>query len=205
MVVVVFRQCFTVLFLKAISAGPSLLHGNPVSNTVCKAERDPKKWIESWKAASLMGWKTNKQPWGERGHKNEWIPCRGHFMSARASPCVCRMCVCVSVNEPYRAEAGGPHHSFTRSFYSHSESPRKPSVCVWVCVKAYVLPWGCVYLIYKPVGCARVCVCEYMWPETAPAHFPVCTGAYDPKIEMEKMKYNNPNRGGSKSGGDNLH
>lgn len=39
-------------------------------------------------------------------------------------------CVCVPVNEPYRAEAGGPHHSFTRSFYGHSESPRKPSVCV---------------------------------------------------------------------------
>ena len=184
MVVVVFRQCFTVLFLKAISAGPSLLHGNPVSNTVCKAERDPKKWIESWKAANLMGWKTNKQPWGERGHKNEWIPCRGHFMSARASPCVCRMCVCVSVNEPYRAEAGGPHHSFTRSFYSHSESPRKPSVCVWVCVKAYVLPWGCVYLIYKPVGCARVCVCVCvnMWDLRRRPHiFPCALALTTPK------------------------
>lgn len=43
--------------------------------------------------------------------------------------CAC-LYACVSVNEPYRAEMGGPHHSFTRSFYSHSESPRKPSVCV---------------------------------------------------------------------------
>lgn len=48
-----------------------------------------------------------------------------------------------------------------------------------------------------------MCVCvEYVRPETAPAHFTVCTGAYDPKIEAEKMKYNNPKTGAD---ADNLH
>lgn len=52
----------------------------------------------------------------------------------------------------------------------------------------------CLHDLYACVG-VLVYVCECVWPETVPSHFAVCSGAFEPKIEKDKMKYNYPKTG----------
>lgn len=116
------------------------------------------------------------------GHQREWIPRRGHFIS---------VCVSVLVCFNYWTEATDPHHSFTRSFYSHSEFQRKPSVCVkaYVCFHESVSTWFICL-------CLCLCVCVWIcvtWDSALPFH---CVHwCFQTKIEKDKMEYNNPKTG----------
>lgn len=128
-----------------------------------------------------MGRKTNKQPRGDGGIKmNEFLA--GVTLCLSVHLCGC---VCMSVNEPFRAKAGGPPTTLLQDNFTAIVNLQESHQCVSECVLRHMrAPMRlCLLDLY---ACVCVCVCAMY----------VCDLNQCPPISLFAAVLSNQNRKG---------